>query len=106
MSIPAALVSANARGLCAGPNLELRPEKQSRPHVLILPATREAIVYVSAPGLIIAYLLVRLAGATLMLVIVVTIACPLVWSRDAARRARARDTLRLLICLITGRWIQ
>jgi hypothetical protein len=74
--------------------------------VLILPATREAIVYVSAPDLITACLLVRLAGAALMLVIVVVIACPLVWSRDAARRARARDALRLLICLFTGRRIR
>jgi hypothetical protein len=74
--------------------------------VLILPATREAIVYVSAPGLITVYLLVRLAGAALMLVIVVAIACPLVWSRDATRRARARATLRLLICLLTGRRIR
>ena len=57
----------------------------------------------SAPGLITAYLLVRLAGAALVLVIVVAIACPLVWSRDSRRRARARDTLRLLICLLTGR---
>jgi hypothetical protein len=63
-------------------------------------------VYVSEPGLISAYLLVRLAGATLMLVIVVAVGCPLVWSRDAARRARARDTLRLLICLLTGRRIR
>lgn len=69
-------------------------------------ATREAIVYVSTPALISAYLLARLAGATLMLVIVVAVACPLVWSRDAARRARARDTLRLMICLLTGRRIR
>ena len=63
-------------------------------------------MYVSTPFLISAYLLARLAGVTLMLVIVVTVACPLVWSRDAARRARARDALRLLICLFTGRRIR
>ena len=63
-------------------------------------------MYVSESGLISAYLLARLVGATLMLVIVVSVACPLVWSRNAARRARARDTLRLLICLLTGRRIR
>jgi hypothetical protein len=65
---------------------------------------QEEIVDVSAPGLISTYLLVRLlAGATLTLVIVAAIACPLVWSRDAARRARAGQALRLLIFLLTGR---
>jgi hypothetical protein len=63
-------------------------------------------MYVSGSGVISAYLLARLAGATLMIVIVITIACPLVWSRDTARRARARDTLRLLISLLTGRQIR
>lgn len=62
-------------------------------------------MYVSAPGLITAYLLVRLVVTAIMLVIVVWIACPMVWSRDAARQARARDTLHLLIRLITGRRI-
>ena len=60
-------------------------------------------MYVSETGLISAYLLARLTSTTLMLVIVIAVACPLVWSRDATRRARARDTLRLLICLLTGR---
>jgi hypothetical protein len=60
-------------------------------------------VNVSAPGLITAYLLVRLAGAALTLVVVGAIACPLVWSRDVGRQARARDTLRLLVYLLVGR---
>jgi hypothetical protein len=45
----------------------------------------------STQPLINAYLLVRLAGAPLMLVIVVTIACPTVRSRDTGRRTRARE---------------
>jgi hypothetical protein len=59
-----------------------------------------------APGLIMAYLLVRVAGAALMIVIVIAIACPLVWSRDLGRRARARETLCLLVSLLTGRRIR
>jgi hypothetical protein len=68
-----------------------------------LPVTQEEIVDVSVSGLVSVYLLVPLAEATMMLVIVAAIACPLVWSRDAVRRARADQALRLLILLLTGR---
>jgi hypothetical protein len=46
--------------------------------------------------LITVFLLGRLFAAAALLLIVVAIACPLVWSADATRRARAREALRLL----------
>jgi hypothetical protein len=60
-------------------------------------------VNVSTPALITAYLLGRLVGTAPILLIITMIAVPMVWSRDAKRRARAYDTLRLLTLLLTGR---
>ena len=57
----------------------------------------------SPPDLITAYLLARLAGTTPLLVIVAAIACPMVWSRDVTRRARAQDALRLLARILSSR---
>ena len=57
----------------------------------------------SAPGLITAYLLACLAGTAPLLLIIGAIACPLVWSRNPERRARARDTLHLLAPVLAGR---
>ncbi len=57
-------------------------------------------------GLIAVYLLARLTALSVLLLIVAAVVCPSVWSRDAARRARAREALRLLGCLITGRRIR
>jgi hypothetical protein len=58
---------------------------------------------INPPSLISAYLLAYTAGAIVTLVIVLLIACPLIWSRDAGRRARSRDTLRMLISLLASR---
>ncbi len=63
-------------------------------------------MYAFTPAVITAYLLIRLMSVATMAVIVFAIACPLVWSGDATRRARARDALLLLIYLITGRRIR
>ncbi len=89
-SIPVALLSANARGLSAGANLELRPERQSKVARQFCRLTQEAIVSMSAPDPVNAYLLVCPAGAALMPLIVVAIACPAAWSRDARHRTDAR----------------
>lgn len=61
---------------------------------------------IPARGLVTAYLLARVAGASLSLLIVAAIACPAVWSQDLARRARARETLQLLIRLLYSRRIR
>jgi len=50
-----------------------------------------------------AYLLAHLFATVPSLLIVTLIACPAVWSRDPARRARALDTLRLLRKIRTRR---
>ncbi len=57
----------------------------------------------STPDLITTYLLVRFASPGLMLLVIASIAGTSVWSRNAARRTRAEDTLRLLIRLFTRR---
>jgi hypothetical protein len=53
--------------------------------------------------LITLYLLIRFATICLIFLLVAFIAGPSVWSRNAARRTQAADTLRLLIRLLSGR---
>jgi len=61
---------------------------------------------INPSSLISAYLLARTAGAVVTLAIVLLIACPLIWSRDSGRRSRSRQTLRMLITLLTGRHVK
>ena len=61
---------------------------------------------INPPSLISAYLLARTARAVVTLAIVLLIACPLIWSRNSERRNRSRETLRMLITLLTDRHIK
>ena len=47
-------------------------------------------------------LLARALGTVVILLIVLFIACPLIWSRDPGRRARSREALQLLTGLLAG----
>lgn len=66
-------------------------------------SSEEAAANMSIPDLITMYVLMRSATAGLMLLLVASIAGISVWSRNAARRTQATDTLRLLVRLFTGR---
>jgi hypothetical protein len=54
-------------------------------------------------SLIIIYLLACSGSAGVALVLIMLIACPVIWSRDFGRRARAREVLRMLIWLLASR---
>ena len=51
---------------------------------------------------IIIYLLVRALSAAVILLIVLLIACPLIWSRDPGRRTRSREALQVLTGFLAG----
>lgn len=52
------------------------------------------------PSLIIPFLLTRAPGATVILVIIILIVSPMIWSRDSERQARSCEAFRMLIWLL------